>query len=1000
MKSSRFLIMLGTLSLLSAPSISKSISLPFAPHQQTNVNIIKERCELALNEITLNVDQDQVVADFLLPVTGIYNTTLTWTSSNSNALNIVLVENDNGKAIRARAKVTRLEANTNLNLTVKATITGHEEDFAQKTFNLTVLKASAPVSEDLPAEFVEDFSDYDAGLDLGDYYAYKQSGSENFLATIVDQTDTNLSNINNMVSSKALRITSQRQSSDTRYTRKISITTQQAKNGAYLEGYYLFTGESNGVNFEFLNGTSIVAGLSFNPSGMHQYLSGAYTNLKDGYIKEGIWNRFRISFRASGYSFISLYNYATGEWEVVGSSFTGYFPGYGFSSGNKGDINGFRIVNQKGKNKGYSYISDLRLGLTASTDAEVNPNRTNGIGEITNFEKSVFINADEAETPDSMKVENFIVHNRFDDSDTYTFEQDYTISTTSTAIREEETEYRYLFTLLETGETKTLTQTVYTYHSADAGQLIKFKAGALKKVSAQSSKATITLTGSVNRNDGKLCYVVLKAGATKPSAAEIINKTALTDLVLSGEENITTREFALTTEELDVNQKYDVYALLVTTSGNSAIAESLDISTIVNISSCEDFYQMANDVDTAYSTFRLTADIDFADYYWNYDSNSFEFHGKLDGEGHTIRNLTISSTESRVALFPYCYGDISNITFENCQVYGADNVGLIGGNIYGGTYENLIFKDCVTSVEPTLTSAGEGYFGVLGGRCRGDGKIVTLKNVSIENMLVECPKYCGLLTGGVEKGVVCNIDNMYATGSVDTDGAAVGLIGRNRGNTTINNLVCFLNILNAKKEVGVVTGHNKEGAKLSVNNAILDLKIRMITQPGYFGSFIGSHDAATSSYSYKNVAYISEDYSDIAENITKDIKAYDVGNKIISPEDARGWEENTFIRDFNTNLFFQYDSIKNKPVLALRNESELSFTHDQFERYVDELVEDKPTQNHYYLIKAGNILAHLSNDELFKVDATKKSKYDKCLKDYQDLVTSLLAVVDEIGLGD
>ena len=176
-----------------------------------------------------------------------------------------------------------------------------------------------------------------------------------------------------------------------------------------------------------------------------------------------------------------------------------------------------------------------------------------------------------------------------------------------------------------------------------------------------------------------------------------------------------------------------------------------------------------------------------------------------------------------------------------------------------------------------------------------------------------------------------------------------------------------------KKEVGVVAGHNKEGAKLSVNNAILDLKIRMITQPGYFGSFIGSHDAATSSYSYKNVAYINEDYSDIAENITKDIKAYDVGEKIISPEDARGWEENTFIRDFNTNLFFQYDSIKNRPVLALRNESELSFTHDQFERYVDELVEDKPTQNHYYLIKAGNILAHLSNDELAKVDATKKS---------------------------
>jgi hypothetical protein len=241
---------------------------------------------------------------------------------------------------------------------------------------------------------------------------------------------------------------------------------------------------------------------------------------------------------------------------------------------------------------------------------------------------------------------------------------------------------------------------------------------------------------------------------------------------------------------------------------------------------------------------------------------------------------------------------------------------------------------------------------------------------------------------------------MYASGSVNTEGAAVGLIGRNRGTTTINNLVCFLNILNAKKEVGVVAGHNKEGAKLIVNNAILDLKIRMITQPGYFGSFIGSHDAATSSYSYSNVAYIAEDYSDIAESITQDVKAYDVGNKIDAPEDDRDWEENTFIRDFNTNLTFQYKSSSNRPVLTIRNESDLSFTHAQFEKYVDELEEDKPTENHYYLIKAGNILAHLEDSEVSLIDTAKKSKYDKCLKDYQDLVSGLLTVVDEIGLGD
>lgn len=1002
MKTSRFLIMLGALSLFaSAPLVSHSISASQNLYFAGANDVIKERCSSALDQVSLNIDEDQVVADFLLPVTGLYSTSFSWTSSNASALKIELIENENGKAIRARAVVIRQDKDISVTLTVKATISGHEEDYASKSFNLTVLKSTSAVEEEIPTEFEEDFSAYDTGLDLGDYYAYKQSGSENFLATIVDNTDANLANINNMVSSKALRVSSQRLSSDTRYTRKANITTTQAKTGAYLEGYYLFTGDINGLNFEFLHGSDIVSGISFSSTGVRQYISGAYTSLNDGYIKEGVWNRFRITFRpSSGYSYLSLYNYQTESWDVVGTSFAGYFANYGFSSGKKGDIDGFRIVNQKGKNKGYSYISDLRVGLTASSETEVNPNRENGIGEITNFEESVFIDSKSTILPESMDVETFVVHNRFNSDATYTYETDYTIITTKTIISDEELSYSYLFTLKSTGETKTLTQKVFSFDSDAIGQLVTFKAGAIKKTSDTSSKGTITLTGSVNRNDGKLCYMVLEAGSTAPTTSDIVNNTEVTGLVLQGEANITTRDFAIKSAELDINKKYDVYAVLVTTSGNSALASSLDISTVINVATCEDFYQMANDVDTAYSTFRLTADIDFADYYWNYDNTSFEFHGQLNGEGHKISNLTISSVESRAAIFAYCYGNINNVTFENCHVYGADNVGLIGGNIYGGTYENLNFINCVTSVEPTLTSAGEGYFGILGGRCRGDGKTVTLNNISIENMLVECPKYCGLLTGGIEKGVICNINNMYASGSVNTEGAAVGLIGRNRGTTTINNLVCFLNILNAKKEVGVVAGHNKEGAKLIVNNAILDLKIRMITQPGYFGSFIGSHDAATSSYSYSNVAYIAEDYSDIAESITQDVKAYDVGNKIDAPEDDRDWEENTFIRDFNTNLTFQYKSSSNRPVLTIRNESDLSFTHAQFEKYVDELEEDKPTENHYYLIKAGNILAHLEDSEVSLIDTAKKSKYDKCLKDYQDLVSGLLTVVDEIGLGD
>ncbi len=279
MKTSRFLIMLGALSLFaSAPLVSHSISASQNLYFAGANDVIKERCSSALDQVSLNIDEDQVVADFLLPVTGLYSTSFSWTSSNASALKIELIENENGKAIRARAVVMRQDKDISVTLTVKATISGHEEDYASKSFNLTILKSTSAVEEEIPTEFEEDFSAYDTGLDLGDYYAYKQSGSENFLATIVDNTDTNLANINNMVSSKALRVSSQRLSSDTRYTRKANITTTQAKTGAYLEGYYLFTGDINGLNFEFLHGSDIVSGISFSSTGVRQYISGAYTS--------------------------------------------------------------------------------------------------------------------------------------------------------------------------------------------------------------------------------------------------------------------------------------------------------------------------------------------------------------------------------------------------------------------------------------------------------------------------------------------------------------------------------------------------------------------------------------------------------------------------------------------------------------------------------------------------------------------------------------------------
>lgn len=968
---------------------------------------IKRRCKAAVDAVELNVDLDNVVADIILPAFGLYSSKLTWTSSNEAVIKIEEITNDNGKVLRSRARVIRPSEDTSVKLTVTATIANHEADFQAKAFNLKVLKAMDVVEEEIPAEFEEDFSSYDTGLDLGDYYSYSQSGSEAFLAAIVDDTDSNLSNVNNMVSSKALRLTSSKQSSDTRYLRKANVNSVNAPKGGYVEGNFLYTGNTNGVSIELLNGNNAISSIKFASSGISQLVSKNTISLNTP-ITEGVWIKFCITFTLTGYSYLSIYDYATESYQIIGDdtengtvpSLTGFVHMgtvlRGFSSGNKGNVTGFRIVNHKGKNNGFSYLSDLRLGLTPS-ETVTNPNRTNGIGIIDNFQSSVFAKEEELATLDAVNPATFVLHNRFNTSATYTNGTDYSIESKKIVISDSEIKNVFTFTLTSTGEKKTLTQLVYLFNETTAPSILSFKAKALEADKEDKTKATITLTGIVNRNDANLHYMILSKGSVAPSVAQLLSDAEVTGKVDGGTRAITTREFAFASNKISLNGQYDVYAMIENSVGQSTVSSSLEISTVINITSCQDFYDMATNVDTMSSIFRLMQDLDFSEFYWDFVSSEFEFHGSLDGEGHTISNLLISTTDKCAAIFNKCYGIVKNITFKNAKVFGSDNVGIIGGHIYGGTYENINFIDCETSVEPNLTEAGEGYFGALGGRCRGE-KHVIIKNVNIVNIKIECPKYCGLLTGGIEKEGSCEMENVYASGSVDTDGAAIGLIGRNRGATTIKNLVVDLNIINAKKEVGAVAGHNKEGGSLTVTNAILDVKIYQITQPGYFASFIGSYDAASSKYSVTNVSYIDEDYSDLGD-YTTDVKSINAGTRIHAPESAKEWEENTFIRDFDTNLSFSYDETDNRPVLNVRSASEIVVTAKMFEEYVNELDESNPTKNHYYLVKASEVLNYLSSAEKAKISSSSMSKYESCLKTYNDLVDDLQGVLDGIKIG-
>lgn len=998
------LIGLGTVSVGVAPAVLgqfKAVSETVSTKNAYNENIYK-KCKEAVDLIDLNIDEDSVVADLLLPVNSVYETTFTWVSSDTTVIAMSAITNDNGNITGYRGVVTRdATEDKKATITVTAVIGDNTDSTATRSFELTVLKQSESSTSTLPLAMTESFTDYEVGVDISNYSIWSQEVGEAQISQVISEADFP----NELVSSRALKITSGRLTSNVRYDRKLNIARSESSVNV-LSGYYLFTGETNEVDIELASSGTVIGGFGFTHEGIKQFISKGYSDLSSDFADEGVWIRWRYVFRHSGYSYLQVWDWSSGAYKTL-DSVSGFRTAagvsYGYASGNSttGTIDSIRIAVKKGTKVGATYLSDLTLDTLTNLPEETtitNPNRSDGLGNIEGYEETIL--AYYGSQTSSIDPTTFSVYNRFDKTELYTLGTDYTVSTKT----EEENSgavvhYSHLFTLTSTGETKTITQTVYYDQESSPAYFEDYSVSYLKTESSSSTNAYLTISGKVIRSDITIHYLILEKGSAAPSVTDVLSPaTSLSGYAASGSQAIEDREFSFDTSAvLNINSEYDAYLVGSNANGNTELLSITSISDVVNITTCEEFFDMTVNLDTTESTFRLMNDLDFSNFNWDYvASNSIQFKGSLDGQGYTISNLNINTTDSKVGLFYRCDGTIENLTFKNCNIYGAENVGIIAGNVYGGTYRNLNFIDCNVGIEETCTG-GEGYFGIFAGRCRGDGKTLDLDNINIKDCSISCPKYVGLLTGGLESGVTTTINQIYAEGDIETEGAAVGLIGRNRGSTTIDDGICLLDITEAKKEVAIVAGHNKEGGSLNVSNFFGDLKVRSITQPNYIGQFIGSHDAGTSSYSIDSFWYVNEDYSDLSDSIVPDSATVSVGNVVSSmPSSIEAWEQSSFIRDFNTNLTWQFDESSALPYLSPRDSSELNLTAALFEEYVGKLTE-KVSENHYYLYKAGNVYANLSETELAKVDADVYATYEARLAEYKAMSEEIEGSLDGLG---
>jgi len=137
------------------------------------------------------------------------------------------------------------------------------------------------------------------------------------------------------------------------------------------------------------------------------------------------------------------------------------------------------------------------------------------------------------------------------------------------------------------------------------------------------------------------------------------------------------------------------------------------------IESAEEFKAFRDEVNNGTTfdgwTVSLGADIDLAGEE-NFGTIGFDesssFRGTFDGNGKTISNLKITSTENNVGLFGYIAGaTIRNFTLENADVTGEKCTAAVVGNANSGTIENVTVQGVVnvSGTDSVGAVAGQGY---------------------------------------------------------------------------------------------------------------------------------------------------------------------------------------------------------------------------------------------------------------------------------------------------
>ena len=205
------------------------------------------------------------------------------------------------------------------------------------------------------------------------------------------------------------------------------------------------------------------------------------------------------------------------------------------------------------------------------------------------------------------------------------------------------------------------------------------------------------------------------------------------------------------------------------------------------------------------------------------------FTGSYDGGNHTIRGLSITSSDISVGMFSHIGGGatLKNIKLDNCNVSGIDDVGGLSGFSYGATVTNCSITG--------LVQGDTGIGGLIG--------FAVADPLYISNCIAEINVSGRGNLGGIVGQLNARnslIDNCSVTGSIEGTGGRIGgITGSHYPGCLIRN--CTASEVIIIGDSGAIGGISGEGQGGSTDGCYVSGTIRS-EGTGSAGGLIGYKD--------------------------------------------------------------------------------------------------------------------------------------------------------------